>query len=145
MLSQFILVDNPLSGSIGIGEISLQVFVSITDRYGSHRCQSGTEKVIVMEMSSFCKCNLSSNAAYSNLEAFSKRPRMKDVKLLGNLEFHDQKVVPLAKPKKLRTYLLNPMLFKKDLNESTWKIGFLKRLFKFKFPYFGLMSIVKNI
>ncbi len=99
----------------------------------------------VMEMSSFCKCNLSSNAAYSNLEAFSKRPRMKDVKLLGNLEFHDQEVVPLAKPKKLRTYLLNPMLFKKDLNESTWKIGFLKRLFKIKLPYFRLMSIVKNI
>ena len=46
MLFQFILVDNPLSGSIGIGEISLQVFISITDRYGSHRCQSGTEKII---------------------------------------------------------------------------------------------------
>lgn len=82
--------------------------------------------------------------AYVNLERFSKHPRLSDAKLLGDLEFHDGDVIPLAHPRPILAYIRKPELFKTEFNKSTWKIGFLKRCIKIPFPYYTLLEKIKG-
>lgn len=50
----------------------------------------------------------------------------------------------LAKPEKIRYYLFKFNDLKKDIKQSEWKIGFLKRLIKIKLPYFKIYDIIRK-
>lgn len=62
-------------------------------------------------------------------------PSLDEADFFGDLLFEDGAVAPLAKPQKLTTYFKHPQNIKIDFLQSRWKVGFLKRLFKFPFDY----------
>lgn len=71
-------------------------------------------------------------------------PTLKEAKMLGNIKFKDEEFYPLAKPKSLFYYILNPQILKSDLKKTLWKIGFFKRLFKIKLPYLKIILLLKS-
>ena len=44
----------------------------------------------------------------------------------------------MASPKSLFYYLFHPRKLKVDIGKSGWTIGFMKRLFKIKLPYWNI-------
>ena len=47
----------------------------------------------------------------------------------------------MAAPKHLVYYFFHPFKLKSDIKNSEWKIGFMKRLFKVKLPYYNIYKI----
>lgn len=72
------------------------------------------------------------------------KPSKMQTRLLGNLTVEDGGVYPLAAPKSLGTYLCHPAQMKRDLAESRWKIGFLRRLLPGALPYDRLYLAMKK-
>lgn len=72
------------------------------------------------------------------------KPSKTQTRLLGDLTVEDGGVYPLAKPQPLETYLLHPAQMKRDLAESRWKIGFLRRLLPGALPYDRLYLALKK-
>lgn len=87
---------------------------------------------------------VSNNTAYINLELFTKHPKLEDTKLLGDFEFHDGELTPLAKPKSILCYLKSPNLLKTDFMKCTWKTGFVRRLLILNAPYYKILSYFKQ-
>ena len=75
----------------------------------------------------------------------AKKPSCKDAKKLGDLIFLDNGINYIAKPKKLLKYAFKPKKFIIELKRSAWKVGFLKRAFKVKIPYYKLYKKFANI
>lgn len=71
-------------------------------------------------------------------------PTYKEAKLFGDLLFLDDEELNIAKPKKLITYLFNYKLLINDFKNSSWRIGFLKRLIKIPFPSYQLNKILRK-
>ena len=65
-------------------------------------------------------------------------------KNLGNIYTENIKVRKLCDCKKLLFYMFHPKSLKQDFLDSEWKVGFMKCLFKIKFPYFKLYVILKD-
>lgn len=95
------------------------------------------------DVSKYYKENVS-DSVY-NLVNFLKYPNINDSKKLGNLKFKDSEIIYIAKTDKLYKYIVSPKKFIKDLKNSTWKIGFLKRCFKVDLPYYKIFCILKRI
>lgn len=72
------------------------------------------------------------------------KPSKTQTRLLGDLTVEDGGVYPLAKPQPLAMYLLHPAQMKRDLAESRWKIGFLRRLLPGALPYDRLYLAMKK-
>ena len=72
------------------------------------------------------------------------KPSKTQTRLLGDLTVEDGDVYPLAKPQPLAMYLLHPAQMKRDLAESRWKIGFLRRLLPGALPYDRLYLAMKK-
>lgn len=89
--------------------------------------------------------SITREAAYENMRKLSKYPRIKDVKLFGDLLFLDSNVGTLATPKPLRYYLVRPNHLKTDFFSSGWKCGFMKGLFHIPFPYYKVLEAGKKI
>lgn len=82
------------------------------------------------------KYNLDTNKnAISKLKKLLEKPNVLEATKIGNI-LHSQDIngylpLPIAKPKYSKNfYEKNPDVFQKDINESFWKVGFLKRLDK---------------
>lgn len=71
------------------------------------------------------------------LNKLGSSPNFKDLKLLGNLTFFDNKITYLAKPD-----FSSFNKFKISCFDTTWRIGFLKRMLLLPLPY---NRIYKNI
>lgn len=71
-------------------------------------------------------------------------PSYNDSIKLGSLRIKDNGINYIAKPKGLLFYLIHPKDLKRDFSESTWKIGFLKKLFKVKLPYYEIIKYLKS-
>lgn len=69
-----------------------------------------------------------------------KRPSMDQARYIGDLQNWDGKWVPIAKPEKLSRYVFNKKSLRSDLIQCPWKIGFLKRMFKFSLPYYEALK-----
>lgn len=66
-------------------------------------------------------------------------PNMEDVRKFGDFIFFNNGCGNyLAKPQKIRKYVVNPKKCLSDLSESQWKLGFLKYIIKIPFPYLRL-------
>lgn len=72
------------------------------------------------------------------------KPSKMQTRLLGNLTVEDGGVYPLARPQNFAVYLRHPVQIKRDLAESRWKIGFLRRLLPAALPYDRLYLAIKK-
>lgn len=63
------------------------------------------------------------------------RPKLYFANIFGEMEVYTEKWSNLAKPKKNIEMILRPKQRYKEFILSSWKPGYLKRLFKFPFPY----------
>lgn len=70
----------------------------------------------------------------------------KDIMLnsFGKLYYSDGKMRQIANPKSAAYYLSHIREFKYDLSNCGWKMGFLKKCFKIKFPYYYVLKMIKN-
>lgn len=74
-----------------------------------------------------------------------KNPDIFYAQLFGDIQWSDvESYRYIAKPKKILTYLLNPIKLILDLQRAGWKTAFMKRLFKIKFPYYKIYKLVKG-
>jgi len=85
--------------------------------------------------------NINSDVAYWNLKQVTKKPRLREVNLFGDLLFYNDVFIKLASPQSLFFYFLHPKLLIKDLRASGWKQGFVKKLLRVPLPYDKLLSI----
>lgn len=72
---------------------------------------------------------------FTNMMQFAYHPRMVDVDAFGDFKFLESDVIYLAKPRRIRYYLLHPRSFLRDLYKTGWTIGFMKRLTRINFGY----------
>ncbi|MHC3376676.1 HAD family hydrolase [Ligilactobacillus equi] len=73
---------------------------------------------------------------YSGLRNTGQRPTRKDIQMFADFNFYDEgEDVKLANPKGLAFYIFHLGNLKNDFLSSRWKVGFLKRMFKFNLPY----------
>ncbi len=86
--------------------------------------------------------NLSINAdtAFYGIKKLGIMPNLTDIKLFGNIHFLDGKEQYFAKPDPLYKYVFHPKKLYHDFGICGWKAGFIKRLFKIKFPYYKLLK-----
>ncbi|HOZ54441.1 MAG TPA: hypothetical protein PK993_00120 [Clostridia bacterium] len=71
-------------------------------------------------------------------------PSLLFAKTFGDIFSENLDYNKIASPKKRAFYFMNLKQFKQDLNNSDWKVGFLKRLFILDFPYYKLYNYMKN-
>jgi predicted HAD superfamily hydrolase len=79
-------------------------------------------------------CN-TPNEAYKNMMDFSYNPSLKMIKKFGDIQFNDNGIFYIAKPRHIIYYLFHPKKFMRDLQTSGWMIGFMKRLTKVNLAY----------
>ena len=70
-------------------------------------------------------------------------PTLKTASCFGDMSFFDDEKMYIAKPKRIHAYL-NIKKFIQDYKHSMWKIGFLKRVFKIKLPYYRINMFIRN-
>lgn len=80
----------------------------------------------------------------NNLLKIGTEPSYKQARIFGEFNFDNIICGKLAKPNHLLVYICHPKLLKIDIFKSEWKVGFLKRLFKVKFPYYKFYSFLKK-
>lgn len=73
------------------------------------------------------------------LEKF-KNPSVSFAKNIGSLEVWEQGWVSIANPKKISYYIFHPQMLFSDFMKSSWKIGFLKRLFLLPVNYVMILA-----
>lgn len=70
-------------------------------------------------------------------------PSLNIAKEFGDMVFLDDEKMHIAKPKR-GIYYLNPKKLIHDYKRSIWRIGFLKRVFKFKLPYYKINIYIRK-
>ena len=83
--------------------------------------------------------------AVKPLVRLGMRPTLKEARILGDLDFENGDIYPLARPKSVGFYAKHPKEFKADFMASQWKVAFLKRLFKIPMRYDLVYSILDKI
>ena len=64
------------------------------------------------------------------------KARLGEYEIQKNIMFNDTDNVRLINSKSLLYYLLHLKKLKNDFFKCTWKLGFIKDVFKIKFPYY---------
>lgn len=82
--------------------------------------------------------------SYKAIYEITKKPSLQEAKIFGDLKFYDGSLQPLALPKGIFFYMFNPKAFLREFSDSGWKVGFLKRLFKFPLPYFIILDFLRT-
>ena len=73
------------------------------------------------------------------------KPKYVDSVNLGKLKILDNGIMYIGADKGLMHYIFHPKKFFQDFKKSTWKIGFLKRIFIIPINYYKLIKKYKNI
>lgn len=73
--------------------------------------------------------------AFSNWLQMGEYPSTKVATHFGDLHFMDNNIACLAKPNKFYFYIFHPKAFILDFRDSSWRIGFLTRVFGDQIPY----------
>lgn len=99
----------------------------------------------------FEKSKLSENIGVTStnmllgLDILNKCAKKRELVEIGNYPFHlGVGVVNAADPKPMWRYIVNPKILLYDFSTSTWKVAFLKRLFKIKLPYYKIFCWIYN-
>ena len=107
----------------------------------SSNIQSGAIKFVTDN-----KCQkISKEECIKNITLNLLYPDLKTARFFGNILFMDDEVLYIAKPKKIIHYFLNIKKLKYDFISSSWRIGFLKRIFKIPFNYYWLNELLRKI
>ncbi|MDD2971667.1 MAG: HAD-IA family hydrolase [Lachnospiraceae bacterium] len=88
--------------------------------------------------------SITSEVSLARLIRVCRNPSSYELNLLGDLTYYESGNYYLAKPQKLKTYILKPKKLKKDLSSAGWKIGFLRRLFKVNIDYYRILKFIKG-
>ena len=91
------------------------------------------------------KLKINKNEGISNLYKKLLNPKNIDAIMFGNISFVDDNTRYVAKPRSLFYYLLHPKTFVKDFKDSSWRIGFLKRIFKIWLPYYRINNLLRKM
>ena len=91
------------------------------------------------------KLNIEVNDAIDKFIFFFINPNYKTSKIFGNIKFNDDEFKYIAKPSSLLRYIFDIKKFKHDFINSSWRIGFLKRLFIIPLPYFKINNLIRKI
>ncbi len=86
--------------------------------------------------------NIDNYIASFGIKKLGLYPTLNDIKLFGSITYLDTKTFYLANPHSLIYYIFRPKRLIKDLLDSNWKVGFLKKLFKIKIDYFKLYKLM---
>lgn len=82
---------------------------------------------------------------FQNMILLGNAPDYKAACKFGDIRMLGDKVIFLAKPQKITSYILKPQNLKIDLRNNSWKMGFFKRLCKINLPYFEGYFILRKI
>ena len=120
-------------------------FEGMEDKQYTHDMQEGALHFVRLMKSGYGVKEIGWQAGYRNVRNVTKRPRIKDVRLLGRLSHvnHGRRVF-LAMPQSRWSYILHPRQLKEDFIDSGWKIGFLKRLFLLPLPYNSILKFIRK-
>lgn len=80
-----------------------------------------------------------------NIKKLGLNPSLKNVKLFGNINYLETKKYAFAKPKSIFYYIFHFKQLYIDFCNSSWKIGFLKRLLKINLNYYKLYEKINNM
>ena len=99
---------------------------------------------LVEQLKSLDKLDLEidGEAARFGLEKLIINPSLKDVNAFGKVESLDTKTYKMADPRSIFYYALHPKAFIKDFNDSVWKIGFMKKMFRLRLNYLSLYVLL---
>ena len=87
----------------------------------------------------------------SNIKSVQKfisvctKPKIIDAKIIGNINFMDNETKKLVSYNGIKKYIFSPKKLVDDLNNSVWKIGFLKLLFKIDLPYANMVNCLRKL
>lgn len=107
--------------------------------------QQGALNFVRIAKSGICAYPFDGGAASQNILIAGRYPRNIELSLLADFLFFDVGVFPLAKPESLFEYVRHPQNFKRDFANSTWRIGFMKRLFKLPLPYWAFYKVLRRL
>ena len=82
--------------------------------------------------------NLYPQCSFLGIKTLGVNPTLKDVNLFCNITYLETIKATFASPRNIFYYMLNPKKLYMDFCNCSWKIGFLKKLFKVKLNYFKL-------
>ena len=83
------------------------------------------------------------SVSFERLADIFLNPSLNIAKQFGDMVFLDDEKLYIAKPKR-GIYYFNPKKLIHDYKRSIWKIGFLKRIFKFKLPYYKINMYIRK-
>jgi len=90
-----------------------------------------------------CLCNFSPETAFKNLSDMANYPTLEDIKMFGWFRlFNNGTVSRIAGSNSAIYNITHLKAMKGDLYESRWRIGFMKRMLKIPFPYYGLFKLL---
>ena len=120
-------------------------FEGMEDKNYTHDMQEGALYFIELMKAGYGVREVDWKVGYHNVKNATKRPRLKDVALLGGLSHvnHGRRAF-LAKPASRLSYLTNPRRLKVDFIDSGWKIGFLKMLILLPLPFDGILKLIRK-
>ena len=72
-------------------------------------------------------------------------PRKEIAIKFGNLTFYDYNLVNIAQPRNMYVYFKNPALFFSDFRYCNWKIGFLTRVFNFRWLWYPCYYVYRRL
>ncbi len=83
------------------------------------------------------------SVSFERLANIFINPSLDIAKQFGDMVFLDDEKIYIAKPKKSICYFNLKKLIH-DYKRSTWRIGFLKRIFKLKLPYYKINMYIRK-
>ncbi len=94
---------------------------------------------ILYSLNTSCKCYL------ENLYKIMNIPTKEDVKMFGPMPFYDTFYTKIITSQSLAFYCFHPSKFFKDFYLSTWREGFLKKVFKLNLKYYKIVDKIRLI
>lgn len=85
------------------------------------------------------------NVTYANVKRVSRYPSLFESRMFGELMFFsDHYKTYLARPQKIHYYITHPKNLYQDFANASWKIAFLKRLFKVPISYYFVIKTIRK-
>lgn len=72
-------------------------------------------------------------------------PTLSEAKLWGDMRHINYQVFYCARPNSIFRYVTHPKELKRDYQNSNWKIGFMRRLFRIPLPYDKITDLMKKV
>ncbi len=89
--------------------------------------------------------SMPAKVTYANIRRVSRYPSLFESRMFGELMFSsDHYKTYLAKPKKISHYMIHPKELYRDFANASWKIAFLKRLFKVPISYYFVIKTIRK-